>query len=186
MTDNRREVISIHSLRVEGDVEVTDLQGRLLHFNPLPPCGGRLAPVFLRHPKGGFQSTPSVWRETTVCHPWVFPIFRFQSTPSVWRETKYIDKIKRGGSDFNPLPPCGGRRRHRQADRRRGQFQSTPSVWRETPLLKSTSIGTSDFNPLPPCGGRRLPSHRSFQVQHFNPLPPCGGRPKKLACISGE
>ena len=57
--------ISIHSLRVEGDpaYEETDISAR--HFNPLPPCGGRLV----------------------TCFPYLF-IYVFQSTPSVWRETK--------------------------------------------------------------------------------------------------
>ena len=34
-----------------------------------------------------FQSTPSVWRETTAVKLLV-PAYKFQSTPSVWRETE--------------------------------------------------------------------------------------------------
>ena len=33
--------ISIHSLRVEGDQIGLISTGRIGHFNPLPPCGGR-------------------------------------------------------------------------------------------------------------------------------------------------
>ena len=33
--------ISIHSLRVEGDCPVSSSFLLMLHFNPLPPCGGR-------------------------------------------------------------------------------------------------------------------------------------------------
>ena len=79
-----------------------------LHFNPLPPCGGRLPNSRQRQGCQLFQSTPSVWRET--CKPLVpsdalnisihslrvegdtvqqrpHALPRFQSTPSVWRET---------------------------------------------------------------------------------------------------
>ena len=34
--------ISIHSLRVEGDKELSGVQIFFSYFNPLPPCGGRL------------------------------------------------------------------------------------------------------------------------------------------------
>ena len=34
--------ISIHSLRVEGDIIEPELFDRVRNFNPLPPCGGRL------------------------------------------------------------------------------------------------------------------------------------------------
>ena len=35
----------------------------------------------------------------------------FQSTPSVWRETLSNNSGYEGDLDFNPLPPCGGRRK---------------------------------------------------------------------------
>ena len=37
-----------------------------------------------------------------------------------------------GASDFNPLPPCGGRHVFFTLDSVTHKFQSTPSVWRET------------------------------------------------------
>ena len=57
-------IISIHSLRMEGDLKKKCLPRSVLDFNPLPPHGGRhfedneSAEAFL------FQSTPSAWRET--------------------------------------------------------------------------------------------------------------------------
>ena len=61
---NKKESISIHSLRVEGDDR--------LHF--------------ARPERAQFQSTPSVWRETS--DRLVNSLTdKFQSTPSVWRET---------------------------------------------------------------------------------------------------
>ena len=124
--------ISIHSLRMEGDVcphvfllsdmkfqstpsvwretcRHRSLHGNQFHFNPLPPYGGRLPPCKSFRTEEGFQSTPSVWRET--------------GHNSCWRS---------GRCDFNPLPPYGGRRSARSSPEQSGAFQSTPSVWRET------------------------------------------------------
>ena len=123
-----------------------------------------------------FQSTPSVWRETLTTEN-LNDGATFQSTPSVWRETTSVPsgstvisisihslRVEGDGkgvhldhnavSDFNPLPPCGGR-----------------------PKDQISLRLTRYFNPLPPCGGRPLtvilPSALSLD---FNPLPPCGGR----------
>ena len=88
----RRFYISIHSLRMEGDstIGVNAFKGipfqstpsawretrtangtheDLLHFNPLPPHGGRhgLVPYQIAE-QLIFQSTPSAWRETPVAH----------------------------------------------------------------------------------------------------------------------
>ena len=114
--DAPQESISIHSLRVEGDRESPE-------------------PFKLRIP---FQSTPSVWRETVVAasNNAVTP---FQSTPSVWRETSDELPDLTCMSDFNPLPPCGGR-----------------------PLPMPSPSGVIHFNPLPPCGGRQ--THQLCQL----------------------
>ena len=42
-------VISIHSLRMEGDVERSCTQSREVHFNPLPPHGGRRTDTWQSH-----------------------------------------------------------------------------------------------------------------------------------------
>ena len=57
-------LISIHSLRVEGDVFFSIRFGVDVHFNPLPPCGGRPFTSIVIYLLNIFQSTPSVWRET--------------------------------------------------------------------------------------------------------------------------
>ena len=103
-----------------------------------------------------FQSTPSVWRETLTTEN-LNDGATFQSTPSVWRETTSVPsgstvisisihslRVEGDGkgvhldhnavSDFNPLPPCGGR-----------------------PKDQISLRLTRYFNPLPPCGGRRFP-----------------------------
>ena len=152
----RNPGISIHSLRMEGDI-ITPL----LYLSALI-----------------FQSTPSAWRETCAMDM----IFRcrikisihslrmegddkqrrkeerekpFQSTPSAWRETQDVHDTEQRPVDFNPLPPHGGRPPSGKSGttschisihslRMEGDgikaaksdkaklFQSTPSAWRET------------------------------------------------------
>ena len=102
-----------------------------IHFNPLPPHGGRRENCTGNEMDTTFQSTPSAWRETSrdsaffmlsaiSIHSlrmegdallWQLLLIweLFQSTPSAWRETEnreYLMGIIR--------------------------FQSTPSAWRET------------------------------------------------------
>ena len=102
--------ISIHSLRMEGD---------LRHWNNFPP-------------NTKFQSTPSAWRETPEC--------RRQdqgNTISIHSLRMEGDSTHQSCSagrtcHFNPLPPHGGRL-HIDIDKAAEQlFQSTPSAWRET------------------------------------------------------
>ncbi len=56
----------------------------------------------------------------------------FQSTSSVWRTTASSLSPRKALRNFNPRPPCGGRRgRFRRRPGKAG-FQSTSSVWRTT------------------------------------------------------
>ena len=100
--------ISIHSLRMEGDSRHCACGRSQLHFNPLPPHGGRLPFSNRRFTDSTFQSTPSAWRETHW-HNGQSITRQFQSTPSAWRETVSLMDSARPSRDFNPLPPHGGR-----------------------------------------------------------------------------
>ena len=109
--EKQEDFISIHSLRVEGDLSIRRKYcNGVAHFNPLPPCGGRHLSRFRPRRKLTFQSTPSVWRETTRLSTFTTRSKTFQSTPSVWRETTLVTHHI-GTAET---------------------FQSTPSVWRET------------------------------------------------------
>ena len=131
-------------------------------------------PRTIRTKSRRFQSTPSVWRETSPAD--VIPVgLLFQSTPSVWRETSSssltagtgaisIHSLRvegdrnrrrhpRSYQNFNPLPPCGGR-----------------------PFQAFSDVHAGHFNPLPPCGGRHRAPYHPSSTAYFNPLPPCGGR----------
>ena len=107
-----RRCISIHSLRMEGDM-----------LSLIAPSNLSL-----------FQSTPSAWRETAQTGIAAAYFYIFQSTPSAWRETKEavlflydlhisIHSLRKEG-DGVPLCILTGDY----------TFQSTPSAWRETPL----------------------------------------------------
>ena len=153
--------ISIHSLRMEGDpfsflcaffntaFQSTPSAWRetnqslfnyilTLHFNPLPPHGGRqffFQPLIICVE---FQSTPSAWRETTA--PMVDSTVSGNFNPlpphgGRRRRRNYTAEF----SDFNPLPPHGGRPRYSLVTGRYSSFQSTPSAWRETSSFHFTS-----------------------------------------------
>ncbi len=134
ITHNLAEAISIHTLRVEGDVLANLIVAVIAVF----------------------QSTPSAWRATCCTRPIYVEsanisihtlrvegdhmyeenrtiVEIFQSTPSVWRATSQSFKSGTRNCHFNPHPPCGGR---------------------QLPLYALLFL-VSDFNPHPPCGGRR-------------------------------
>ena len=125
--------ISIHSLRMEGDNCSHRVTLQNVHFNPLPPYGGRPERRCLAMKRFKFQSTPSVWRET-FCSSAFRDTLSFQSTPSAWRETSQVLGVDLSGDYFNPLPPHGGRRKTTCGMSTQAAFQSTPSAWRETAL----------------------------------------------------
>ena len=147
-------IISIHSLRMEGDCIPAVFPVGSIHFNPLPPHGGRLVSS----------------RISTL-------VMLFQSTPSAWRETpgssgKYVS----GKISIHSLRMEGDVGCFRQIDSAK-TFQSTPSAWRETYDQRFSKDWIFHFNPLPPHGGRRLNVVTTgIRRKYFNPLPPHGGR----------
>ena len=126
--------ISIHSLRVEGDdgLRLDAPDGATISIHSLR-VEGDVSRLVAQSANFQFQSTPSVWRETACTAKRKKQRAKFQSTPSVWRETSSPQK---SGSQT-------------------AQFQSTPSVWRETTNRPTLFCANRHFNPLPPCGGRR-------------------------------
>ena len=213
--------ISIHSLRMEGDVTegyfreiyhvfqstpsawretilLCGIRRGALHFNPLPPHGGRLEGLTPERIEAAFQSTPSAWRETfsafAMSSPPVFQstpsawretllpcivqcIPSFQSTPSAWRETHFAPTSSPTPLHFNPLPPHGGRQK---LSVRREMLEkiSIHSLRMEGDFITCTHYTPIRyFNPLPPHGGRRLLMiGNRLSTGNFNPLPPHGGR----------
>ena len=90
-------------------VFIKTISGGKSNFNPLPLCRGRPNRKCRRLKTRGFQSSPSMQRETHL------PCFLFY--PILY---------------FNPLPLCRGRHPHRLPYAHAGVFQSSPSMQRET------------------------------------------------------
>ena len=146
--------ISIHSLRMEGDLICISLDALTTDFNPLPPHGGRPSSTHFSGRRKKFQSTPSAWRET--CNTRSSDHGRlFQSTPSAWRETKSTTGVDTW------------------------EFISIHSLRMEgDQFLPFRWVPGCNFNPLPPHGGRLFRSYPYGGIfPNFNPLPPHGGRP---------
>ena len=120
---------------------------RTNHFNPLPPHGGRLGECVDKVVEWAFQSTPSAWRETYNFDN-VFCVELFQSTPSAWRETSSCQWDLLRVSNFNPLPPHGGRQLLTLSRDDAFLFQSTPSAWRETHHFKRL-VSVKEFQSTP-------------------------------------
>ena len=173
-----KNVISIHALRVEGDIQ-------------------HLSAIFQPLPK--FLSTPSGWRATAVYsgqhrfqgisihalrvegdgqgHKINSIQRRFLSTPSGWRATPQGAR----------LPNCTI---HISIHALRvegdiscfvvivlsGAFLSTPSGWRATRTAALSACSGCYFYPRPPGGGRQLRVNFEFTILDFYPRPPGGGR----------
>ena len=85
--------ISIHALRVEGDAEALNPTSfPSIYFYPRPPGGGRRFRVCRTFVCVEFLSTPSGWRATGGLPPCQWQL-RFLSTPSGWRATAKTDKV---------------------------------------------------------------------------------------------
>ena len=102
--------ISIHVPRAGDDCAAPPLKGGCaFDFNPRPPCGGRPMRLSRPLPKKIFQSTSPV-RGTTAMSRYS-PSKRKISihVPRAGDDRVLIYQAKKL-DDFNPRPPCGGRR----------------------------------------------------------------------------
>ena len=129
------------------------LQGRYLHFNPLPPHGGRhYARLFFQKilyfnplpPHGGRLLLPFLY----TLHS------SFQSTPSAWRETGSNSVEVCEFFYFNPLPPHGGRPAELERLRYICEISIHSLRMEGDSILPGDSQAMNHFNPLPPHGGR--------------------------------
>ena len=148
--------ISIHSLRMEGDLLVSFPAAGKRNFNPLPPHGGRPASVYGRLVRRSFQSTPSAWRETVVSGDPVnverISIHSLRMEGDLDVMTGYCQQL---WISIHSLRMEGDPEVAQSKDSEK-LFQSTPSAWRETMTGLGIRIYYPNFNPLPPHGGRPL------------------------------
>ena len=97
-----------------------------------------------------------------------------------------IQSLIQGITDFNPLPPHGGRRRNWKDCAISVKFQSTPSAWRETTSGNPGNMEVENFNPLPPHGGRPAADCRPFAVPPFQSTPSAWRETKKMRPINKD
>ena len=194
--------ISIHSPRAGGD----QAQGDHARSEPIsihsPRAGGDQVPTCRKPLPSRFQSTPPVRGETFVE---IFHLFLkgFQSTPPVRGETRTQRQHILSRCNFNPLPPCGGRRAGSSRSSTPRRFQSTPPVrgetrWRRI-LCAATAIsihspragGDADGNVYngkgykisihsPRAGGDRIPACQRLHLQISIHSPRAGGDPGRV------
>ena len=194
-------VISIHAPRVGGDLPTNPSLSMTRYFNPRPPCGGRRRawepshsyrdfnprpPCGGRHPSRSssgcsweFQSTPPVWGATK--DPNIGrQLITFQSTPPVWGATDAGSMSGTAQSDFNPRPPCGGRRWEPWIMRASVSISiHAPRVGGDMEKLKSKISNTISIH-APRVGGDSVRHFTLPGFHYFNPRPPCGGRQTSL------
>ena len=194
----QRGAISIHALREEGDGARRIRRGRLHHFYPRPPRGGRLERVTLQLISAIFLSTPSARRATRKARATSTPLFNFYprpprggrltfdtvelenfvflSTPSARRAT-YQTAILYGSSKFLSTPSA--RRATLNLSEyvdESWQFLSTPSARRATASrLRPVRNGQISIHALREEGDARKRSPR-WTLSYFYPRPPRGGR----------
>ena len=111
----------------------------------------------IRYLRSPFQSTPSVWRATSIRPGVAIPAisisihalrvegdYSWHSMPTMTKISIHALRVEGDCGEtvtafaefyFNPRPPCGGRRRVCRTDTYKDVFQSTPSVWRATEEL---------------------------------------------------
>ena len=146
-----------------------------LHFNPLPPHGGRLPFSNRRFTDSTFQSTPSAWRETHW-HNGQSITRQFQSTPSAWRETPFFSPDNNQDFPFSIHSLRMERRFSFVRIPTTIAFQSTPSAWRRPEhLLRRNRQLLISIHSLRMEGDHLERWMKEFP-NHFNPLPPHGGR----------
>ena len=140
-----------------------------MHFNPLPPHGGRRCRILIGLPHIDFNPLPPHGGRRRSSTRLVQSSI-FQSTPSAWRETLTdVTGIKE--KNFNPLPPHGGRQNEI------GVYEHYDSISIHSLRMEGDSdeefqaLEEKHFNPLPPHGGRHEQTSVSVRQSAFQSTP---------------
>ena len=158
--------ISIHSLRVEGDVFCNPPYGREIDFNPLPPCGGR--PL---HPPGGsrqnhFNPLPPCGGRLKYNSD-ILRYGRFQSTPSVWRETAKLHsfplKTQQSKCNFD-------KKEHRYTSPCQKKYFFSDFFTKKQVRIPPAFFVRLGFAPERFLRTKAVPPHRWFPLRRYVPL----------------
>ena len=124
--------ISIHSLRMEGDIVLCTLSCTLHHFNPLPPHGGRHTGLYPIAPTNVISIHSLRMEGDKIRNMLRTGSVYFNPLPPHGGRRYRWEDYQRSFPNFNPLPPHGGRQTLPYMRELLEVFQSTPSAWRET------------------------------------------------------
>ena len=149
----KKNKISIHALREEGDGSILDYMGVPTNFYPRPPRGGRLNRCRQVAFSKRFLSTPSA-RRATELFLFLHDTRIFLSTPSARRATVLCVL----SDTFLSISI--------HALREEGDFKRKLRIFQQR-----------YFYPRPPRGGRLYAAQEQFRrITNFYPRPPRGGR----------
>ena len=191
--------ISIHSLRMEGDIVYHTIILMSTDFNPLPPHGGRRSKLLMDCVISIFQSTPSAWRETPGK-----PVYTLIIAISIHSLRMEGDRFMARINNFTKPISIHSLRMEGDTSCNHKSCTFCISIHSlrmegDREFFQLVQFFSSYFNPLPPHGGRLTSILRSnttnkFQStpsawretrkrpslqrtpSYFNPLPPHGGR----------
>ena len=193
--------ISIHALRVKGDLNISDLQMSYITFLSTPSGwrATRLYAVQRLAVENFYPRPPGGGRQSVGFAKVLFLNYFYPRPPGRGRPARrgrgereqtrisihalrvegdsYMSRICCAIGDFYPRPPGGGRLFSPSCIAKAPRFLSTPSGWRAIPLFSVEDRLRMHFYPRPPGGGRRE-AWRKFccSSPNFYPRPPDGGR----------
>ena len=154
------------------------------HFNPRPPCGGRLRVHQRDHGHRHFNPRPPCGGRRLKRGPHIDPSRISIHAPRVGGDDRHRVRLHQGVA-FQSTPPVWGATPSMSGPMGNFAFQSMPPVWGATRTPRICFWPISDFNPRPPCGGRLCRAPCAASAPYFNPRPPCGGRLDVAQCRVG-
>ena len=193
--------ISIHALRVKGDLNISDLQMSYITFLSTPSGwrATRLYAVQRLAVENFYPRPPGGGRQSVGFAKVLFLNYFYPRPPGRGRPARrgrgereqtrisihalrvegdsYMSRICCAIGDFYPRPPGGGRLFSPSCIAKAPRFLSTPSGWRAIPLFSVEDRLRMHFYPRPLGGGRRPQGCNTDYRLYFYPRPPGGGRP---------
>ena len=166
--------ISIHAPRVGGDSSASSTFSAIPHFNPRPPCGGRLicSRSWARRPS--FQSTPPVWGATYgIPIGWEIGDISIHA-PRVGGDPQQPTQPPHGDISIH-APRVGGDRLEAAPLRAELIFQSTPPVWGATASMSARCAQMGISIHAPRVGGDTLYSRTRTRIEISIHAPRVGG-----------
>ena len=128
------ELVSIHALLAECDLQINLLTTNILCFNPRTPCGVRPIPENHGGEESQFQSTHSLRSATRTSE--INIILKDVSIHALLAECDWTEDQTPGSwKSFNPRTPCGVRLVNKVLAAKRNEFQSTHSLRSATVVI---------------------------------------------------